>query len=289
MTDRSCPLCSENQANYIFTERGHDLLQCQACDLFFIHPYPEQTEVYETVSDYEYDDLEILDSQRHYESSCATHDILYPQLREEFVGAKNVLDVGCGTGRLLELLKEFDGLNRVGMELNRPRAAFAREKAECTILEIPVQNHTPETPYDVIALMNVLAHVPDCVGFLETIKKQLSPNGKAIIKVGEMESNVKKTAIFDWQIPDHLQLFGLRTIEYLVNKVGMKVVRHERTPLRDELFSKWRWMAPGRSSLRNFVKRMVARTPMALPILRSIYGLRHGDSVYSSLIVITRQ
>ena len=183
MTDRSCPLCSENQVNYIFTERGHDLLQCQACDLFFIHPYPEQTEVYETVSDYEYDDLEILDSQRHYESSCATHDFLYPQMREEFVGAKNVLDVGCGTGRLLELLKEFEGVfsSRPG---NTDRVVLMIDTGESP----PIR----QVPYSVpLGIRDQVKSELDELVECETIEINVSPWASPLVPVTKSDGGVR--------------------------------------------------------------------------------------------------
>lgn len=285
----ACPLCGCSEQQYIFSERDHNLIQCESCDLFFIDPYPEQDAVYETVSDYEYDDLEILDCSQHYDASIRYHDFLYPMLRPEFTDAKSVLDVGCGTGRLLEMLGEFTAMRRVGIELNQGRARFTREKANCEVLEVPVEKMEAGEPFDVIALMNIMSHVPNVVGFIDSLKPLLSGQGRVVIKIGEMDSSVKKGAVYDWQIPDHLQFFGLRTIETIANKTGFEVVRHERMPLKQEMFSKWRWMAPGRNATRNVIKKAIAHIPFALPLLRKIYEIKHGDAVYSSLIVLKKR
>lgn len=281
-----CPVCGAPQQTPLFAERGHQLVSCDQCELAFVSPYPEPQAVYDTVAEYEYDSLEILAEDRHFRSSELFYADYYPKIVAELGQARSYLDVGCGTGYLLTQLAEFPQLRRVGIELNSGRAAYARRKSGCEILQIPLEKYEPAEPFDVVSIMNVLSHVPNVNHFLETLKRMLSPQGKLLVKIGEIARHVRADAIYDWQIPDHLQFLGLKTMAYLAERHGFRILRHERVPISAELFSRNRWMAPGRSSARNLVKSLVARTPGALAMLRRTYDWRHRQSIYSSFIVL---
>jgi SAM-dependent methyltransferase len=285
----SCPLCGTNDALPLFHERGHALVVCQGCELLYVSPYPQASDaVYSVVADYDYDELQILAAERHYRSTCRFYDEYYPRLRPELIGARSFLDVGCGTGRLLELAREFSSLQRVGIELNQSRAEFARRVAGCEVVRVPVERYTAAEPVDVITLMNVFSHLPNVNEVFAALHVLLSPAGRLILKVGEMAGDVRRDAVYDWQIPDHLQFLGLRTIERLAHVHQLRIVRHERVPLADELFARSRWLVPGRSRVRDLAKQCVAHTPGALRLLRALYRRRHGTSIYSSLIVLQR-
>lgn len=282
----TCPICEGTEHQRVFTERDHDLLTCKTCDLFFISPYPRASEQYSTVEQYDYDELEILDAKKHYRSAQLFYDQYFDRIASECRDAKSFLDVGCGTGCLLERLRSIEGLHREGIELNSARAEFARKTAGCTIHSVPIEKFEPDQPFDCVSLINVFSHVPDINQLFVSLKRILAANGKLILKVGELSPNIRKGATFDWQIPDHLQFMGLGTAQYLADKHGFRIERHDRIQQADELFAKERWLAPGRSGLRNFVKLCCVYTPFVLSTLKSRYGQKHADTLFSSLIVL---
>lgn len=282
-----CPLCSKQENTECFSERNHDLLACNNCGLFFINPYGSN--VHEKVSNYDYEDLKILDAGKHHVSSKSYYKNKYlSYVSKECDSAKSILDVGCGTAALLDLLhSEKPDLKRVGIELNSERAAFAKKIANCEIFQTPIEEFTYETKFDVITMINVLSHIPSIDNLFISIRNLLAKDGKFILKVGEMRVGVKKDAIFDWGIPDHLHFLGMDTIDFICKKYGFKIVHHERQPLSIDLFSFNRWITPGRSTSRTLLKRVIALTPFALFVLRKLYDIRHGKNIYSSFIVIS--
>lgn len=287
MKNPTCPLCGKQDNEESFSERNHDVIVCQNCGLFFIHPYGN--DVHERVSAYDYDDLEIMDPAKHYIASRDYYKKKYlSYITSECSTAKSILDVGCGTGSLLELLyNENPKIRRVGIELNTERAEFAGRVANCEIYSIPIEKFTYDSRFDVITMINVLSHIPSIDSLFTSIRSLLATDGKLILKVGEMAADVRKDAIFDWGIPDHLHFLGIDTMQHICSKYGFKIVRHERQPLSADLFSSNRWLTPGRSSIRNLVKRVVALTPFVLFILRTLYDIRHGKRIYSSFVVIS--
>ncbi len=284
----SCPLCGGTENKPRFYERGFQLLACDTCTLLFISPYPTSlTDVHQKVSTYSYDSLHIQDPEKHYAASVQFYRQNFPSIHEEVRAASSVLDVGCGTGHLLELLGRNAGLYRAGVELNAARAEMARRIARCEIFELPVENLATSRRFEAITLIDLWSHIPSVATLLACFRRLLTPHGKIILMTGECSADVKKSALNDWGIPDHLHFMGLEHSSYVCSRYGFRVLRHDRSPLSDSLFTVARWRMSGRSGLRDAVKMVVASTPLALPLLRSTYRAIHGSSIYSSFMVLT--
>ena len=176
----------------------------------------------------------------------------------------------------------------MGIELNVPRAAFARQVAACEVSEQPVQQFKSELRFDVITLIAVFSHAPDFPGLYTALRNLLTPQGKLILHVGEFTRDVKRDAVFDWEVPDHLHFMGLKTAEHLASQFGFRIVHHFREPLADLMFARTTWQAQGRSPWRNRIKRWVTLTPAALTLLKAVYNMKHGTSIYNSIIVFER-
>ena len=282
-----CPLCGSPNSEALFTQRTHTLMRCGVCDLAFIHPYPKNAAQHHgAVSDYDYDDLEVVRCATQYNNEKLFYDRYFDLIHRECAGASSFLDVGCGCGHLLERLAEYPQLARVGIELNRERARFARRAAQCEIFEVPVEEFSGARRFDVITLINVFSHVPDISQLFQRLRCLLTVRGKVILKTGEMKASVKRSAIFDWEFPDHLQFLGWHTLEYISATFGFQIEKHVRVPLSKERFARTTWNMKGRSVVRNMVKGAVANTPFALQFLASCYDAVHQGSISSSFIVL---
>ena len=282
-----CPLCRNSETEERFSERRHRVFRCRKCGLFFIDPYPPQEAAFrESVIDNSFEGIESPDSAKHYLSEVHFYARYFPLIARECEGARSVLDIGCGTGRLLELLGRFPDLSRTGIELNAARAADAMRRTGCMIHRIPIERFTSARKFDVIAFINVLSHIPWFDPLFRSIRSLLSENGRLIMKTGELAPDVRKSDLFDWAIPVHVHFLGLETIEYICRRYGFRMVRRIRTPLAEEFFSPETWRSPGVSALRNTLKRAASRTPLLLPLLALWYKLRHGRRIYSSFIVL---
>ena len=135
--------------------------------------------------------------------------------------------------------------------------------------------------------MNVLSHLHSFDKLFGSLLALLNDNGKVIFKVGEFSKQAKKTDIIDWEIPDHLHFLGHNTINYICQKYNFRIDTHERIPYSEYLFSRDRWMSPGRSKLRNTIKKIIVYTPFALKTISIIFNLTRGGDTYSSFIVIS--
>jgi SAM-dependent methyltransferase/acyl carrier protein len=101
----------------------------------------------------------------------------------------DVLDCGCGPGRLIELLKqEFQNSTFTGLEIDPVLVDVARQKVaakgqpDCRIIQGSAEQSGLEAEsFDFIILRLVLEHLPDPAKGLESLKVLLKPGGRIAI------------------------------------------------------------------------------------------------------------
>lgn len=94
-----------------------------------------------------------------------------------------ILEVGCGTGHNLQMLKSFGELE--ASELDRCARTVAQKRLPGEIKEarLPDLAMFERNGYDLVALLDVLEHVPDDVGSLRAIHRRLKPGGALLMTV----------------------------------------------------------------------------------------------------------
>ncbi len=282
----SCPLCTNQKTKRAFRDNGRSLEMCSMCGLFFVHPYPAGSRQHACVSSGVSNEIEILDCARRYRGEQLYYRRHLREITEECSGAESLLDVGCGTGYLLQSLASQPNLYTAGIELNAQAARFARRVSGRPIYETPFEEFRSDRKFDVIALINVLSHVPSFDGMFRSIRAALRPGGKVILRTSEMSGNVSRWNQVHWGIPDDLHFLGLTTLDFICAKYGFVIQRHIRTPFEDELFLRSRWEQVGRNRLHNFVKSAGIRIPLMLPALRQLYAATLGNRLFVSFVVL---
>jgi len=283
----ACSLCGSTATSHAFQDNGCSLRVCAICGLFFVHPYPDADHQHGLVSSESTERIAILDCERRYQGERLYYQRHLPQIMDECRGATSLLDVGCGTGYLLEALRSVPGLYTAGIELNSQAAQLARRVSGRPIYESPIEEFRSERKFDVVTLINVLSHVPSFDGMFHSIRAALRPGGKLILRTSEMRDNVSRWNQVHWGIPDDLHFLGVETLAFLCAKYGFAVTRHIRTPFEDELFLRSRWQQAGRRKLHNLVKSAGIRLPFALAALKRLYTAVLGQRLFVSFIVLT--
>jgi SAM-dependent methyltransferase len=282
-----CPLCGSGKTRNAFKDGGCALRVCSECELFFTHPYPESRRQHEMVHAGEYPEIEILDCERRYLGEQLYYDRHFTCIEEECAGARSLLDVGCGTGHLLERLSTRPGLRCAGIELNLRAAQFARHVSGCDVYETSFEDFKCDRQFDVITMINVLSHIPSFDGMFRSLRGALRPGGKVILRTSEMSARVSRWNQLHWGIPDDLHFLGLGTLDFLCAKYGLAVIRHIRAPFEEELFLMSRWRQVGRNPYVNLIKAAGVRIPGILPVMKWLYTATLGHRLFVSFIVLT--
>lgn len=133
------------------------------------------------------------------------------------------LDIGCGTGGLLQALRDH-GWAVDGIELNAKAARVAIERG-LPVLGCSVDDAPYETAmFDFVHMSHVIEHLPDPVGSLARVVEWLKPGGLLYIETPNVSSVDRRLAgphWFDWEVPRHLVFFSPSTLEAALAKVGI--------------------------------------------------------------------
>lgn len=97
-----------------------------------------------------------------------------------------VLDVGCGTGALLQMFQErFDayGIDPSPIAIDFCRQQNIRNVHECLLDNFP----HPELRFTLVTLLDVIEHVDDDVALLQQSRQKLEPGGHVLVTVPAFE------------------------------------------------------------------------------------------------------
>ena len=94
-----------------------------------------------------------------------------------------ILELGAGTGHNLAMLSRFGSVE--ASELDPVARELASERLGRPVVEaaLPDLSMFPASSYDLIALLDVLEHVPDDKGSLKAILQLLNPGGALLVTV----------------------------------------------------------------------------------------------------------
>lgn len=98
-------------------------------------------------------------------------------------GVLDILDVGCGYGRILRLLKSKN-YNALGVEINPLIVdACKREGLPCVTVDSFINGENSKTKYDAIVMFHVIEHLESdkCFEFIDSYLDYLKPGGILII------------------------------------------------------------------------------------------------------------
>jgi len=152
-------------------------------------------------------------------------------------GARNVLDVGCGSGYFLDRVKRDapEVADRTGYEFNAQSAATARSRGH-EVYEGPfpdtILRARKEGLYDAVTMFQVLEHVADPTVLIRGARTLLSPAGRLLIGVPDSQGPLRhfRDAITDVP-PHHVSRWCRSTFEVAAPRLGFRVIHCETEPL----------------------------------------------------------
>lgn len=135
---------------------------------------------------------------------------------------KDVLDIGCGYGGLLIVMKEAGARTISGIEVDQERLDWAELRlsslnhpVELLRLDICDRNSLPRLGlFDVILAQDVLEHVLDPVAAIRNISALLRPGGVVYVQVGNKFSPDQLLADHHYKLPGITMLSRAQAIEY---------------------------------------------------------------------------
>ena len=150
-----------------------------------------------------------------------------------YQGEGRILDIGCGNGRALSLLKER-GWDTYGVEVNSQAVDIARDKLNLkvqlgNISDVEFQNNF----FDVVIMTHSLEHMANPKEILRKVNRILKVGGTLIVTIpnaDSFEARYFRQFWIGWDPPRHLYTFSLKTLKKMLQTIGsfkIKRVKYE--------------------------------------------------------------
>ena len=151
----------------------------------------------------------------------ARRDILADLIRRKIAlpADARILEVGCGTGHNLEMLRRFGRVD--GIEVDPQARAMAAERLGQAILDAPLPTlpGVPDGAYDMVAILDVIEHIDEDVAGMRALAGKMKPGAKMLITVPAFP--------FMWSAHDvvnhHKRRYTRKTLRRLIDDAGMRL------------------------------------------------------------------
>jgi len=247
----SCIICGSSKFIPLYETRDRmfnlpgefSVKKCSSCSFVFLDPQPSGPQLkkyYPTKKYYAYNKgdkkgfFEILREYlvKNYYSPTFLSKIVtlliknVPAMPSSPKNGK-ILDLGCGTGDTLILLKKL-GWNTYGIDIDKQAISIGINRGLKNVKLGTYKDLAtyPDNYFDAVRLYHVIEHLDNPALCLSLIRKKLKKNGELILGTPNMESLMSKIFKPYWynlDSPRHLFLFSPRTLKKLAEKEGYLV------------------------------------------------------------------
>lgn len=187
-----------------------------------------------------------------------------------------ILDVGCGDGFHLELLRDFGkpGWTLHGIDASRRSVDAATAKGLDVCLGTAEEMPTDGPGYDLVLLIATIEHVADPRAVLGAVHKALKPGGRALVVTDNTDTAdfrlFRERHWGGYHFPRHFNLFDSTTLQALAVQTGLEPVwlRTSVSPV-NWTYSVRNWLQD-LGAPRVVYDRFSLRSPLALAFFTAV-------------------
>lgn len=251
-------------------------MRCRSCGLVFLNPRPAISE-FSRIYPPDYHAFEFSEKEFGFVFSVRRKLEAKRLLSwcQNLPDAARIIDIGCGDGFHLELLRDFGKKSWTleGVDAERRAAVEAEKKGlkvHCGLLE---NLDLPQESYDLAFLIMTVEHVADPVRLLRDVRAILRPGGRVVIVTDNTDSlDFKLFKNRHWggyHFPRHWNLFNPKTMRRLAEKTGLEVKRltTQVSPVN------WVYSIRNRLTDRGAPKWLVEQFSLKTPISLGIFTI----------------
>jgi 2-polyprenyl-3-methyl-5-hydroxy-6-metoxy-1,4-benzoquinol methylase len=228
--------------------------------------------------------------------------------------ATRVLEFGCATGYMTEVLKNRLGCTVVGIEIDRDAAALAEQYAERVIVgdaeTIDYAAELAGEEFDVVLFADVLEHLKEPADVLRRVRPFVAENGVVVASIPNIAHASVRLALRggefryrEWGLLDdtHLRFFTRASIQDLFEETGYVVTHWLRqrldvgeteikVPQVPETVREWLASDPEATTYQFVLRAVVSGSSAQLRLLREeIEQLRPDRDAAAHLAAATEE
>jgi len=222
-----CPLCASDTKR-AFKTHGFWICDCLVCRHRFT----------EIAADSQHAQTIYTDDYFSGGTSAGYHDYLsderllrergkrYGKMLQKYAPAGKILDVGAAAGFVLQGFADT-GWRAAGVEPNPKMARFARESLNLPVATSTLENFADDEEFDLISMIQVVAHFFDIQEAFENARRLLAENGFLLIETWNRASLTERVFGNNWHEyspPSVLHFFTPQTLNNFAARFGFEKV-----------------------------------------------------------------
>lgn len=230
---RACNLCKSEDALYLFSKYGYPIVKCRSCGLVYTDIQLDDIPFNDFYDDKYYLGAKAIGYSNYVLNTSTFRRNFLKWLREirKYKSGGNLLDVGCGTGIFLDLVRS-DGWNVLGVEVSGFGAQYATSTFNIDVVNDDFLNASlTEDHFDVLTMWDTIEHLSDPLTAMTKAHKLLKAKGIFALLTGDIESVLSRLTRTRWRLmtpPLHLYYFSTATIVRALRETGfrpLKIIR----------------------------------------------------------------
>jgi len=234
VTEPRCLLCGSAERRLRFRQGPHSVLDCSTCGLTYVSPRRESAALLREVYDAQYwrsprpRERGYGDYRGDRELYARTFERRWAAVRRHLAGPGRALDVGCAAGEFLAVLAS-EGWEVLGLEPSESMAETAAERlGPGRVRAVTLEEAELEAgSFDLVALWDVLEHLPAPLAALRRVRELLAPGGKLVLETQDIRSPVARLCGRRWhhfKHDEHLAHFHPGTLRRALEEAGLCLV-----------------------------------------------------------------
>ena len=233
---KKCPICESDDLkkgleinDFFLSQEKFTTSKCEKCGFVFTNPRPAEADLGRYYKSEEY--------ISHSNSSKGLFGFLYQTIRNYTLkkkykqvsaisNGKNILDIGCATGQLLNEFKQ-QKWNCTGVEPDAEARKFASKEYDLNVIEIEEIDSLKDHSFHIISMWHVLEHVANLNERMAELKRLIADDGYLFIALPNIESwdaNYYKEYWAGLDVPRHLYHFSKNDVKLLFENYGFEIV-----------------------------------------------------------------
>lgn len=226
----ACPACDGRGHDLFKLHQGMTLLTCRACATVHLHPRPTAAETtalysdaYGNASESYFAKVEKkLRRSRRRMAALARLQPPHPGLATRF------LDIGCNGGFIVEAARER-GFEAYGLDIDPVSIDYARRHYPANRFVLStLEDYAQSAPrFDLIYCSEVIEHLADPRGFIDTLFDLLTPGGLFFLTTPDISHWRRARDVTRWDgfcPPSHCVYFNPRSLTALLRRAGFVAV-----------------------------------------------------------------
>lgn len=232
-----CPVCTSADIRNALTVKDHSvsgkiftIAECGRCTLRFTQDPPDAVSIGPYYKAEEYISHTNTTKglvNRVYQFVRKRTMVSKRKLMEKVTGVKKgrMLDLGSGVGSFVDEMQKH-GWEVTGLEPDADARKVGRELYGVHLSDTKEFYQLNAGTFDAITMWHVLEHVHDLSAYIQQLGRILKENGKLLIAVPNYTSlDAEKYGEYwaAYDVPRHLYHFSPKSMQYLVEKHGLKI------------------------------------------------------------------